>query len=142
MLGSVLGPYRLERELGTGGMGAVWLATVVGEAAGLAQGTRVAVKVLHRHLLETPGSFKRFLREAEIGRSVVHANVVRTLDVDVAAVHGAQHHFLVMEYVEGQTLRGLLDELGRVPEELCRHVGREVARGLGAIHASGAPSNV
>ena len=47
-------------------------------------------------------------------------------------------HFLVMEYVEGQTLRALLDELRRVPEELCRHVGREVAKGLAAIHAAGA----
>src|SRR3990172_4169430 len=42
-----------------------------------------------------------------------------------------------MEYVEGQTLRALLDELGTVPEELCRHVGREVAKGLVAIHAAG-----
>src|SRR6185295_5468949 len=44
---------------------------------------------------------------------------------------------LVMEYVEGRTLRGLLDEIGRAPEELCRHVGREVAEGLAAIHAAG-----
>jgi tetratricopeptide (TPR) repeat protein len=93
----------------------------------------VALKIVHPHLLETPGFFKRFLREAEIGRRVEHANVVRTLDCD--ALSG--HHFLVMEYVEGQTLRELLHDLERVPEELCRHVGREVARGLAAIHAAG-----
>jgi tetratricopeptide (TPR) repeat protein len=52
--------------------------------------------------------------------------------------HGGEDvHFLVMEYVEGQTLRELLDELDRVPEELCRHIGREVAKGLAAIHAAG-----
>ena len=42
-----------------------------------------------------------------------------------------------MEYVEGQTLRDLLEELERVPEELCRHIGREVAKGLAAIHEAG-----
>jgi tetratricopeptide (TPR) repeat protein len=43
-----------------------------------------------------------------------------------------------MEFVEGQTLRSLLGELGRVPEALCRHVAREVTKGLAAIHAAGA----
>ncbi|MCU0727062.1 MAG: tetratricopeptide repeat protein [Planctomycetes bacterium] len=126
MVGKTLGSYRLDAELGSGAMGKVYRAT--GPA-----GT-VAVKVVHPHLLESPGFFKRFLREAELGMSVVHPNVVRTLDCDAL---GADH-FLVMEYVEGQTLRGLLEELARVPEELCRHIGREMAKGLGAIHAAGA----
>jgi serine/threonine-protein kinase len=47
-------------------------------------------------------------------------------------------HFLVMEYVEGRTLPAISEELGRVPEESCRHVGREVSNGLSAIHAVGA----
>ncbi len=50
--------------------------------------------------------------------------MVRTLDVDAIKHEGEQFNFLVMEYVEGQTLRDLLAELDRVPEELCRHVGR------------------
>ena len=125
-----LGVYRLEAELGSGAMGKVWRAT--GPAG------PVAVKVIHPHLLESPGFFKRFLREAELGKSVVHPNVVRTLDVDAITVGGTQQNFLVMEYVEGQTLRGLLEELTRVPEELCRHIGREMAKGLAAIHAAGA----
>ena len=45
--------------------------------------------------------------------------------------------FIVMEYVEGQTLRDLLNELEQVPEELCRHIGREIAKGLVAIHDAG-----
>jgi serine/threonine-protein kinase len=133
---TILGPYRLDRELGSGGMGKVWAATVQGRVPGLAEGTRVALKVVHPHLLETPGFFKRFLREAEIGKSVVHENVVRTYDCDSLSMDGRRADFLVMEYVEGQTLRGLLAELERVPEELCRHVGREVAKGLAAIHAA------
>ena len=62
---------------------------------------------------------------------------MRTYDCDATDVDGAAAHFLVMEYVEGQTLRSLLDELERVPEELCRHIGCEVAKGLSAIHEAG-----
>ena len=97
MEGERLGPYVIDRELGSGGMGKVYAATVEGRCPGLAEGTRVALKVVHPHLLETPGFFKRFLREGEIGKTVRHPNVVRTIDCD--AVGGA--HFLVMEYVEG-----------------------------------------
>jgi tetratricopeptide (TPR) repeat protein len=136
--GRVLGPYRLEAVIGAGGMGTVYRAVVEGRAPEAAAGTRVAVKVVHPHLLATPGFFKRFLREAEIGKRVVHENVVRTYDCDSLVVDGGRVDFLVMEHVEGQTLRGLAAELGRVPEELCRHVAREVAKGLAAIHAAGA----
>ena len=133
MIGTALGPYRVVRELGSGGMGKVYAAVVEGRCPGLAEGTRVALKVVHPHLLETPGFFKRFLREAEIGKTVRHPNVVRTFDFDA----GGGQHFMAMEYVEGQTLRELLVELERVPEELCRHIAREVCKGLSAIHAAG-----
>ncbi len=132
-----LGPYRVIGDLGQGGMGAVYLAEVDGPAPGLAIGTRVALKVIHPHLLETAGFFKRFLREADIGRAVAHTNVVRCFDCDAIRLEGDHHHYLVMEYVEGQTLRSLLDDLEVVPEELCRHVAREIAKGLTAIHAGG-----
>ena len=118
-------------------MGKVYAAVVDARVPGLGVGTRVALKVVHSHLLETPGFFKRFLREGEIGKSVRHENVVATFDCDQLLVDGAHHSFLSMEYVEGQTLRELLDELERVPEELCRHIAREVCKGLSAIHAAG-----
>jgi serine/threonine-protein kinase len=127
--GAQIGPYRILATLGSGGMGTVYRAEGP-------QG-EVALKVVREGLLEE-GFFRRFLREAEIGRRVVHENVVRTLDADAATVDGAVRHFLVMEYVEGQTLRDLLREMGRVPEDLCRHIGREVGSGLRAIHDAGA----
>ncbi|MHC4933473.1 MAG: serine/threonine-protein kinase, partial [Planctomycetota bacterium] len=130
MIEKQLGEYRIEAELGTGGMGRVYLAKD-------GDGRRYALKVLHSHLISTEGLLARFLREAKIGRRVQHPNVVRTYDVGEAVVEGQSAHYLVMECVEGQTLRELLGELGRVPEELCRHIGREVARGLAAIHAAG-----
>jgi len=133
----LLGSYRILGDLGSGGMGKVYLAEVERAVAGLEMGRRVALKVIHPHLLETSGFFKRFLREAEIGRTVDQANVVRCFDCDSLVVEGRRYDFLVMEYVEGQTLRELLNELERVPEELCRHIGREVAKGLRAIHEAG-----
>jgi len=136
MLGMKLGPYRIESELGSGGMGKVYLAEAVDRCV-VPTGTRVALKVVHPHLLSEPGLFKRFLREAEIGKAVAHPNVVRCYDCDQLVVDGSPHAFLVMDYVEGQTLRDLLDELETVPEELCRHIGREVAKGLAAIHEAG-----
>ncbi len=120
MIGETLGPYRIESELGTGGMGKVYACAVTGRAPGLEPGQRVALKIVHPHLLETPGFFKRFLREADVGKTVQHENVVRTFDCDALRHGGEQMNFLVMEYVEGQTLRDLLVELERVPEELCR----------------------
>ncbi len=133
MQGERLGPYLIDRELGSGGMGKVYAATVAGRALGLSVGDRVALKIVHPHLLETEGFFMRFMREAQLGASIRHENVVRTLMCDALGAH----HFLVMEYVEGQTLAELLHELDKVPEELCRHVAREVCKGLSAIHAAG-----
>jgi tetratricopeptide (TPR) repeat protein/energy-coupling factor transporter ATP-binding protein EcfA2 len=130
MPGTTIGPYRLERELGAGGMGTVWLAARDGE--------RVAVKVVHQHLSGDPAYVARFVREGDIGRRVRHANVVSTLDVGSAEVDGKIAHYIVMEYVEGRTLRALLREMGRVPEELCRRLGRDIAQGLAAVHAAGA----
>jgi len=137
MRGECVGSYRILEELGRGGMGRVWLAETTDEVAGLPSGHRVALKILHPHLLTEAGFFKRFLREAEMGTALEHVNVVRTLDVDMVMRGDDACHFLVMEYVEGQTLRALKDELGRVPEKLCLHVAREIASGLAAIHDAG-----
>ena len=133
MLGKALGPYRIESELGSGGMGTVYLATAR-EGSGVPQGARVALKVVQPQLARSPEFFARFEREAEIGMAVRHPNVVRTLGV------GREDGwpYLVMEYVEGQTLAALVAELGRLPEELCRHVGRETCKALVAIHTAGA----
>jgi tetratricopeptide (TPR) repeat protein/tRNA A-37 threonylcarbamoyl transferase component Bud32 len=137
MEGTRIGAYLVESELGTGGMGTVWLAEVADEHAVVPRGTRVAVKVVHPHLIGQSGFFERFMREAEVGQQVDHENVVRTLDVDALEVDGTTTHFLVMEYVEGRTLRDLLHDLGTVPEALLREIARQVAAGLSAIHEAG-----
>jgi tetratricopeptide (TPR) repeat protein len=137
LIGETLGPYRIEKELGSGGMGSVYLAESVEPAHGIEAGTHVALKVVHPHLLEQPNFLERFEREAQMGRAVEHENLVRTFGVDTQVHDGKPRHFLVMELVEGQTLRALQKELRKVPEELCRHVACELARALAAIHAAG-----
>ncbi|MHC4925019.1 MAG: serine/threonine-protein kinase, partial [Planctomycetota bacterium] len=138
MLGETVGPYRLIAELGAGGMGSVYLAEATRSHAGIPSGARVAVKVVHPRLLESPGVVRRFLREAEIGKNVRHPNVVRTLDVgSEESANGDVVHYLAMELVRGQTLRALVAEEGVLTEELCRHLGREVGAALDAIHDAG-----
>jgi serine/threonine protein kinase len=135
--GKTLGPYRILSELGSGGMGTVHAAEVVGAVANRQVGQKVAVKVIHPHLLSTPGFFKRFLREAELGRKVVHENVVRTFDADATELEGKAVHYMVMEYVEGRSLRKLLLELGTIPETLLREIALQTVAGLAAIHEAG-----
>ena len=94
----------------------------------------VALKVLPESVTKDENAVKRFHREVVAAAKLTHPNIVTSHDADQS--DGV--HFLVMECVGGQTLRDLLGELGRVPEELCRHIGREVAKGLAAIHAVGA----
>ncbi len=126
MIGERLGPYAIDREVGAGGMGTVYRATGPDGV--------VALKIVHDRMFVRSDAAERFQREIEIGKTVRHENVVRTFDG--GEIDG--QHFLAMEYVEGQTLAELLVELERVPEELCRHIGREVSKGLAAIHAAGA----
>lgn len=132
-----LGPYRLDRKLGVGAMGTVHAATVMEPTAGLDEGRRVALKIVHPRLLERRGFFQRFLREAQVGTSIRHENVVSTVLCDQLVVGGTPHAYLVMEFVEGRTLTALLDEVRRVPEALCRHIGVEICRGLAAMHTAG-----
>src|SRR5262245_66607127 len=119
-------------------MGTVYLATVEGDVEGVGRGERVALKVLHAHLVNEQQFVRRFVREGQIGRAVRHPNVARTFDAGEAEASGVKRPYLALEYVEGQTLRTLLEELGHLPDALCRHVGREIATALAAIHEAGA----
>jgi eukaryotic-like serine/threonine-protein kinase len=138
-LQAALGPqYRLERELGRGGMGVVFLATDV------ALDRRVAIKVVHPELALHEPISRRFLAEARTIARVRHPNIV--------AIHAAGSAdgllYYVMDEVAGESLRQRLVREGRIdPEETARIVS-DVAAALdcagraGVVHRDVKPENV
>jgi len=125
------GRYELGRELGSGGM------AVVVEAVDRMLTRRVAVKVLLPHLARDPGVVERFRREARSAARLSHPHVVAIFDIgrdDGPDSDGFD--FIVMELVEGRTLRREV-EAGPLPPAQAAGVAREVCAALAAAHASG-----
>jgi serine/threonine-protein kinase len=130
--GAVLaGRYRLDKQLGTGGMGEVWQARDLSFEPGRNLPLDVAVKVMH----STPESetLKRFEQEAEILRKLNHPNIVRMLHADL---HDGQL-FIVMELLADQDLGKVLGREGRLPAGRTVELMRQAATGLSAVHAAG-----
>jgi serine/threonine protein kinase len=124
--GAVLGPYRLEALLGEGGMGQVF------RARDTRLGRLVAIKVIRAEHIQR-GEFQiRFQREARATAALNHPHICTLFDI--GQQDGAA--YLVMEYVEGQTLASRLRE-GPLPlDQLIRH-GVEIAQALAAAHERG-----
>lgn len=119
--------YRLERELGRGGMGVVFLATDV------ALERPVAVKVIHPDLVVHRSLATRFLAEARLVARIRHPNIV--------AVHAAGdangHLFYVMDFHQGETLRQRLRRERRLPAEVAVSIAADLALALDAAAAAG-----
>src|SRR3990172_12024478 len=137
-LGDSIGPCRLVRELGAGGMGRVFLAELVADRPYAKAGTRVALKVLRPELLFEEATIRRFEREAALGAQVSHSCVVRTFESGQAESPAGPCHFLILEFVEGRTLRALMTDVGVLPEPLLRDLALRIAQGLQAVHDAGA----
>jgi tetratricopeptide (TPR) repeat protein len=143
-----LGPCRLLRLIGTGGMATVYAAELAEDRPYGRRGSPVAVKVLDRERFGGVDAVRRFLREAQLGRSIDHPAVVRTLEGGSATAGGTTFHYLVLEYVEGRSLSSLIRELRVVPEALLRDLALQAASALRAIHEAGVvhrdvkPSNI
>jgi eukaryotic-like serine/threonine-protein kinase len=123
----VSGRYRIERLLGTGGMGAVY------QAEHTHMHKRLAVKVLHPEMTRLPEVVARFEREAMAAAHIEHPNVAAATDFGKLE-DGS--FFLVLEYVEGRSLREAIDE-GRVELGRACHIARQMASALGGAHALG-----
>jgi serine/threonine-protein kinase len=121
------GRYRLERQLGKGGMGSVWLAEH------LALRSWVAVKLMDPAIAATPEGAERFRREAQAAASLRSAHVVQVLDY---GLHEATP-FLVMELLQGESLAGCLEREKRLSPQRTLAIITQVARALGRAHAAG-----
>ncbi len=125
--GMVAGRYRVIRELGSGGMGAVYLVadTLLGDE-------QVALKALHEELQEEATQTARFLREVQLMRRINHRNVVRTYDVgsDSSIV------YFTMEYVPGRPLDKIITSRGIDPNRYYSFT-LQIAEALEAVHAAG-----
>jgi eukaryotic-like serine/threonine-protein kinase len=121
------GRYRLERRLAQGGMAEVWLAT------DLSLDRRIALKWLKPSLASDPVVAERFRREAVAVARLTHPNIVAVHDV--FAEQGRQA--VVMQLVDGKSLRQLLDVQTRLSPELTIHIGTCVAAALDAAHRAG-----
>ncbi len=121
------GRYRLERRLGSGGMADVWLA----EDQEL--GRNVAVKLLHERYAGDTQFVERFRREATHAAGLSHPNVVSIFDRGMA--EGS--YYIVMEYVEGRTLKELIVTRGPCPVPVAISYVRQVLAALRYAHRNG-----
>lgn len=132
-----LGPFELLRELGSGSSGTVSEARLRARYGELPPGAHVAVKFLRPELLADDDAQRRLLEEGALGMSIRHPNVAEIYGVEATARGGAAARCLVMQFVEGTTLRQILERSGAVVEDLARRLGADAARGLFALHRRG-----
>lgn len=134
--------YQIERELGRGGMGTVYLATHLGTER------PVAIKVIAPQFMERAEFVERFRREARAAGRLRHPNVVDVTDFGFADTDEGQVAYLVMEYLDGCTLGEILEEEKNLPvswtldilEQVCSAV--QEAHEEGIIHRDLKPDNI
>jgi len=122
---------RLEALIGLGTTGRVYRARQI------SLDSVVAVKVLHRFLMQTAGVKERFHREARLLARLVHPGIVRVLgsgELAIAPPETQGETYLIYEYLEGQTLRDVLRESGHLPVADALHVACHLAQALSIAH--------
>ena len=136
--GTELGPYRLRRQIGAGGMGVIY------EAVDTRLDRRVAVKILPPETTRSSTAKERFRREARAASALDHPSICTIHDIGESE---EGHLYFVMSYYPGETLEERLAD-GPLPVEEARRIALQVARGLRHAHRAGIthrdikPSNV
>lgn len=131
--------FRVEKKLGQGGMGAIYLAEHL-----LLQ-KRVAIKCLHAGLASNPDVVRRFKNEAVAASSIGHPNIVEVMDM---GRFSDGTFYMVLEFLEGRDFQEDLDRSGAQAVEKVAHVGVQVCAALGAaakkgiVHRDLKPENV
>src|SRR5262245_3816422 len=139
--GSRLGPYEITVALGAGGMGEVY------RARDTRLGRDVAIKVLPQHLSGDPGRRERFEREARVVSALNHPHICTLYDIGSQATPEGAVDYLVMEFIEGETLGDRLTKGALSGGEVLRYA-MEIADALdkahrqGVVHRDLKPANV
>lgn len=120
--------YEIQERIGSGGMATVY------RARHLVFNEPRAIKVVSSRLVEDENFLKRFRNEAVVTRKLQHPNAVRVEDMDTME---DGRPFIVMELVEGQSLRKIIEEQGPLAPSRALEITRQVASALGAAHAIG-----
>lgn len=134
-----IGHYQIERKIGAGAMGTVYVGSHV------ETGQRAAIKMLPASLAREEGFILRFNREIDALRSLNHANIVKFFE---SGTDDNETYFFAMEYVEGDTLTGRLRRDRRIPWQEAIKLGVQICAGLkhahdvGVIHRDLKPSNL
>ena len=124
--GDTLDHYRLEAEVGRGGMSTLFRAT------DLRNGKQVAVKVPHAEMEADPVLIERFRREEEIGQELDHPGIVKTYDGEERS-----RRYMVIEWVDGKLLRAILNKEGKLPVERAVKLTLGICDALDTMHKHG-----
>ncbi|HSS37170.1 MAG TPA: serine/threonine-protein kinase, partial [Polyangia bacterium] len=128
MIGQAIGSYQVLRQLGSGAMGEVYLA----EHRHLRR--KAAVKLLARELVGRPDLLERFFLEARATSAIAHAGIVQVFDCEIDPTG---RPYIVMEYLDGETLGAALARRGALPPATAARYARAMADALAAAHETG-----
>jgi serine/threonine-protein kinase len=126
--GQIFGNYQVVRLVGEGGFGEVY------EARNELLQRRAAIKVLHTRMVEEPELVRRFLNEARAASAIRHPNIIEVLDAGVAP---GGEPYILMEFLEGDSLQRRLLRQGRMPVRMALEIARQTGSALSAAHAAG-----
>lgn len=141
-IGEMFGDFKLLKRLGVGGMAEVWLAEQAKPRR------KVALKFMHPDLMGDPLYVKRFEREADAAAGLTHPNIVQVFSTGTIQ----NQHYIVQEYVEGQTLRDYLKKLASQNKKISINAALQVLRqtasaletaaAQGIVHRDIKPENI
>src|SRR3954463_11477095 len=127
LTGTTLGKYQVMERLGRGGMADVYRAYQPG------MDRYVALKGMQGHLAEDPNFITRFKREAQTVGNLRHPNIVQVIDFDVQD----DEYYMVMEYIQGNTLKAMLQKQGGLPVNQALDIAIKLADALSYPHGEG-----